>query len=415
MDLETAINYSTKFIEYIYWGFDLICDKIKYYLPPNKDNISTCKTCIHDARTPGSTLKSDFASASKIVASYTEKISVGGTNPINQSSFLKEKTIVKIPMVFHLLDPSLNSYDIKFFENLINNFIIKTLNQDFNRGYYNYKDEYLKNVNTLFKNSDVTKLNYYTQCAERLSKLNNITWVFSLDKIIIKPTKDLNIDTNADNIYKSSNLVDPESYLNIIVAPATDILGISVFPFWDRDSKDMTKISSENKYRNGILMNTKVFLGGYAPYNLFRTFTHEIGHWAGLLHPFDNDSFQSNEVKKYNLDKLDFDKTAIKAGETDQDCIGDLVADTAPQTEPVYGTVYDSFVKVRQWVNGKYVTTNVRQTPYSKVFENNNYTPNFYNFMDYTDDGQMCFFTHLQHMHMLYMLKVFRPNFIKSN
>lgn len=415
MDLETAINYSTKFIEYTYWCLDLIFEKIKNYLPQKKNNISMCKTCIHDARMPGSTLKSEFQSASKILPMYSNNLLVGGTNPINQSSFLQDKTTVRIPMIFHLLDPNLKSYDVKFFENLINNSIIKTLNQDYNRGYTNYKDEYIKNVNNLFKDSDITKLNYYTQCAERLSKLDNITWVFSLNKIIIKPINGLNIDSDTEKIYKACNLIDPESYLNIIVAPANNILGISVFPFWDRDSEDISKIANENKYRNGILMNTKVFIGGYAPYDLFRTFTHEIGHWAGLLHPFDNDSFQSNEVKKYNLDKLDFDKTVVKAGESDQDSVGDLVADTAPQTEPVYGTVYDSFIKVRKWINGKYVTTNVRQTPYSKVFENNNYTPNFYNFMDYTDDSQMCFFTHLQHMHMLYMLKVFRPNFIKSN
>ena len=44
----------------------------------------------------------------------------------------------------------------------------------------------------------------------------------------------------------------------------------------------------------------------------------------------------------------------------------------------------------------------------------NDQTPNFFNFMDYTDDSQMCMFTQLQVLHMIYMLSRFRPNFIEQ-
>lgn len=415
MELETAIYYTTKVVEYAYWSVDVVLETISHYIPKKSQTISTCKACIHDARVPNSNLMTEYFTAAKqVFQTFNSELSVGGANPIDQTTFLKNNTIVNIPMVFHLLDPKLKSNDTKFYENLIKNSIVKTLNQDYNRNYSNFKDSYISMVNNLFKDSDVSKKNFYLQCSERLSKLKNVTWNFSLHKIIVKPVSGLDIDNDTEQIYKSTDVVDPENFLNIIIAPGNSILGISVFPFWDRNSQSISKIADNLKYRNAVLINTSVFLGGTPPYNLYRTFTHEIGHWAGLLHPFDNSSYMSDEIKKYNLDKLDFDKSTVKIGDIDQDRVGDLIADTASQSDPVYGTVYDSFVKVRNWINGKYVTTNIRNTPYSKIFEKNTYIPNFYNFMDYTDDGQMCFFTHLQHLHMLYILKVFRPNFLKT-
>ena len=91
-----------------------------------------------------------------------------------------------------------------------------------------------------------------------------------------------------------------------------------------------------------------------------------------------------------------------------------MIADTATQYAPTFGTVHDGFKTIRKIVGNRVVNVNVRDTPYANIFEKNNDTPNFFNFMDYTDDVQMCMFTHLQMMRMIYMLARFRPNFVKS-
>ena len=192
-------------------------------------------------------------------------------------------------------------------------------------------------------------------------------------------------------------------------------MGISVFPFTDRNPKNITEIDPRFIYRNAIIINSAVFVGKSSPFNKYRTFTHEIGHWCGLLHPFDNKTFTSANITKYGLNKLIFDKNSnYKPGEVNQEQVGDMVPDTSTQLQPTYGTVYDDFKTIRKIFNNKVIATKIRSTPYAQIFENNTITPNFLNFMDYTDDGQMCMFTHYQMLKMIYMLSRFRPKFVKS-
>jgi hypothetical protein len=137
-----------------------------------------------------------------------------------------------------------------------------------------------------------------------------------------------------------------------------------------------------------------MFLGNVAQYNKYRTFTHEIGHWCGLLHPFDNDTCKTSSVTKFGMSTKES---------------GDMIADTTVQFSPTFGTVFDS-IKTKR-VNG--TLTQVHISPYAYIFDKNLKTPNFLNFMDYTDDAQMCMFTHLQILKMAYMMTRFRPKFVK--
>jgi len=325
-------------------------------------------------------------SHAKYLMSSSRNITLNvGTTPIT----------INIPIIFHLTDSILKKNDTKYWTKHINTNIISSLNTDYNRTVTNFGNEYISQITKLFADADDTKKEYYLNLRNNLPKNENITWKFSLQNIIIKSLGGMSIDSaNLDPIYKAVNVVDPESFLNIIVVPGKQLLGISTFPFVDRDDNDESLISSNYKYRNAILINTNMFLGNVAPYDKYRTFTHEIGHWCGLLHPFDNDTCKTSCVTKFGLGRED---------------TGDLIADTTVQFNPTFGTVYDS-VKTKR-TNG--IVTQVHSSPYAYIFNKNVQMPNFLNFMDYTDDAQMCMFTHLQILKMAYMMSRFRPKFVK--
>ena len=328
-----------------------------------------------------------------------------------------------VPIVFHLVDPDLGVKDVDYWTRHINDNIIKQLNNDYNVTFFNYADTYLENVEKLFKNADPTKRQFYLNLVSTLPNNSLITWKFNLEKVIMNPVSGVRIKKkDNDDVFKTVTLIDPEKFLNIIILPGDNVLGISVFPFKDRCVEDHSKIASEALYKNGVLIGTVPFIGSVAPFNKYRTFTHEIGHWCGLLHPFDNMSYKTPEVTALGLNKLNFEKNKAvptkvtslnnisEENELEQDFVGDLVSDTPPQTRPTYGTVYDKISTITRRSSEQKIT--VRNTPFAYIFEKNNHTPNFFNFMDYTDDAQMCMFTHLQIVHMIYMLLRFRPNFV---
>jgi len=302
---------------------------------------------------------------------------------------------IDIPIIFHLADSVLRKNDTKYWTKHINTNIISTLNTDYNRNVSNFSAEYTLQTGKLFANADKGKKDYYLNLCNSLPKNTNVTWKFYLKDIVIKNVSGLSIDSNnLDPIYKAMNVVDPDSFLNIIVVPGKQLLGISVFPFMDRDGNNETLIDSKYKYRNAVLINTGMFLGNVAQYNKYRTFTHEIGHWCGLLHPFDNDTCKTSSLAKFGSDAKES---------------GDMIADTTPQFSPTFGTAFDT-IKAKR-ING--ILTQVHVSPYAYIFDKNLKTPNFLNFMDYTDDAQMCMFTHQQILKMTYMMARFRPNFVK--
>lgn len=341
-----------------------------------------------------------------------ERITIG-TNykPIDLGN---ENNIISIPLVFHLLDPILGSHDVTYWKEYINANIIPRLNNDFNRNFDNFSEEYLKNVTSLFANAEQDKKNFYLNVVNTLPQNINLVWEFYLKDVILKPTCDIILRSmNNDNIFRSTTLADPESNLNILIVQGTGILGISVFPFVDRNPYISSQIDPSYKYRNAIIINTNVFQGSLKAYNKFRTFTHEIGHWCGLLHTFDNKTYTSTDIKKFGLNQLIFDLTAFNS--INKNTTGDLISDTAIQYEPTYGTVYDTVITVDKKVGNNIEPKKIHVSPYAKIFSEATCTPNFYNFMDYTDDEQMCMFTKIQILHMVYMIARFRPLFIKSS
>jgi len=314
-----------------------------------------------------------------------------GTTPIT----------IEIPMVYHLLDPFCSKNNNNYWSTFITKNVIPVLNTDFNRSFSSYESEYIKNINALFSKADPSKKDYYIALKNALPKNTNITWKFYLKSVIIKSVTKLSIDADdLDPVFKATALDDPDSTLNIIIVPGKQLLGISVFPFMDRDPNDETKINPASKYKNAIIINTDMLLGKLYPYNKYRTFTHEIGHWCGLLHPFDNDTCKTSDITTLKLNQ-----------DGGQNGTGDMIADTSIQFNPTFGTVKDVIKTTKK--NG--VLTVVHTSPYAAIFQKNLQTPNFLNFMDYTDDEQMCMFTQLQMLKMGNMMARFRPNFVKTS
>lgn len=318
---------------------------------------------------------------------------------------------IEIPIVFHFVDPILQASTVAEWELYINREIIPVLNNDYNVSYERDKTSYLQRTSDLFSHAAESKKKYYLDLVNVFPCNLNVKWKFRLDRILERYTYEYYIDDKNDDVYHFLRLQDPESYLNIAIVRSKSILGISTFPFSDRDPVNPHQIDPQYKFRNGILIHTDVFLKKLDKYNLFKTFTHEIGHWCGLLHPFDNQTFMSNDIKKFGLDRLYFDHTPEKE---DKNFKGDLITDTSLQTNPTFGTVVDHYCKVKTKVGNRVVENWEHYGPYASIFEDNKCLPNFYNYMDYTDDCQLIMFTKMQILHMIYMLCRFRPRFVKS-
>lgn len=150
--------------------------------------------------------------------------------------------------------------------------------------------------------------------------------------------------------YKTALSWDPQKYLNIYVNTASGYLGYSTLPQMDA-----------GEVVDGVVVSYDAFGGrneGSAPYDQGRTLTHEVGHYLGLLHTFeDYGCFEGYEQ-------------------------GDLIADTFSESEEHYGCI----------------ETNTCQTP-----------DNIHNYMNYTDDLCMEEFTREQANRMICSIINYRP------
>lgn len=357
--------------------FDLLIILIHYFQSFFKTPL---KRCCHDIS--GNNYLQNIQNNNDL----TEEMSASRISLKCGSSIYNSNTpiTIDIPIVFHLIDPKLNSSTKQKWKDHINRNIITVLNDDYNRNFNNYATQYLNSVEELFQLANEEKIAHYRNVASTLPNGINVSWNFHLSEVYISPLENMLMTYNNDHIFEQITLVDPESNLNILICNSSSVLGVSTFPFNDRNINDPSTIDPKYKFRNGLVINTNIFLGNTPPYNGYRTFTHEIGHWCGSLHPFDIKSDASFMVYES----------------------GDIIdADLHPQKKPTYGTVFDRFKK--GWFGKE-----VRDTPYAYIFESGSEKPNFYNFMDYTDDHQMCMFTHGQIMKMLISMARFRPNFV---
>eukprot|EP00878_Enallax_costatus_P038555 GHUV01043879.1.p1 GENE.GHUV01043879.1~~GHUV01043879.1.p1 ORF type:complete len:149 (-),score=33.44 GHUV01043879.1:312-731(-) len=108
-----------------------------------------------------------------------------------------------------------------------------------------------------------------------------IHWVFNVVKVTRTKGPDM-CDQQNEAIMKAKLRKGDKNALNLYITDlsACGLLGYSSWP-WDLRKKGLIM--------DGVVIHYDTLPGGqYRPYNLGRTGIHEIGHWLGLYHTFQN-------------------------------------------------------------------------------------------------------------------------------
>jgi tetratricopeptide (TPR) repeat protein len=164
-------------------------------------------------------------------------------NPVLPSQLYKSTLSWSIPVIFHVIKASDGSGDV-FDSQLINQ--INALNTGFAEG---------------------TDFNFYLAGIRRIT---NDNW------------RNLNMGSQQEIDMKNTLAIDPITALNIYITsiPGT-IKAWSTYP-WDYDA-------NQNPSLFGIVIRTNILPSGDDPdNNLGRVTTHEVGHYLGLYHTFDD-------------------------------------------------------------------------------------------------------------------------------
>jgi hypothetical protein len=153
-----------------------------------------------------------------------------------------------------------------------------------------------------------------------------------------------------------------------------DLLGVATFP---DDLATAPKL-------DGVIVDARTTRPSkseeYSRFDSNATLAHEIGHWLGMLHTFQDGVFA-------DISFAEIDYLGIGSIDTDQGS-GDRVADTIQYSEPNTGNPF---------ISGKYPLNNQgRLCP-------------FINIMDYCDDDACLTFTKHQAIKMEWFLRTYRP------
>jgi len=171
-------------------------------------------------------------------------------------------------------------------------------------------------------------------------------------------------------IYKHRAMaIDPEHFLNIWVIDMADTaaLGFSTFPWESMDGY------------HGVVAHTRSFFPedyGETNFHLYKTFSHQIGHYFGLPHELNLDT----NIETYAAINLNLDTN--------------ITRNYLEEAQNQFVLLHDP---LNQTINGK-------------LHNDMSYNPLFMNFMDYTYDKYVTMFTHDQIQQMRHMISTYRPN-----
>jgi len=228
-----------------------------------------------------------------------------------------------LKIIFHILFPLSSAEELNTMKHRIDDMIF-TLNDDFN----NYTElqntmnnfKYKTIIKQLFSEKD-KKRNYYLQ-EEIVSNIPTVpaNIVFNLADIYYYPSGGgLNLPIG-DNYYSQIFAIKlfihnngaysilPENFINIwFMDLGNNILGFSSFPFENLDSY------------HGIVLDKRCLFPEYyreKNFNLFKSITHHLGHYLGLIHLEENPYRPQNlheDVKNYQNPHVVIDPNDAKS------------------------------------------------------------------------------------------------------
>jgi hypothetical protein len=255
------------------------------------------------------------------------------------------------------------------------NHSIKMLNNDFNRtpdnfnrGLGVYDDIHFNNVYTAYaKRAESAHINFYRV----ITKYG-----------IVENQTTSNISTLNKFIKSKSPAINPEQYLNVWVVDMNGgIFGYSQYP-WDLQKSSET---------DGVVIAHGTFgkNPSYKKFNLNKNLTHQVGHWLGLYHTFNDD-----------INLLMYANDRNKRLEGYRDCVIDI----QPQQYPTYGNPFKD--KTFPLTSGSNVSN---EQDVCKSYHM------FMNYMDFTDDEAQFMFTRYQVYKMRQMIQIYRPTIFENN
>ncbi|VBB18077.1 ulilysin [Yasminevirus sp. GU-2018] len=294
--------------------------------------------------------------------------------------------------------------------------MIQTLNKDYNGKAENFDTDGTKYTRKTPSAKTYTDMLALTGSANIEFKLKDT--VYKKMEVTLNDDDDLdNKNLAVKNSSTGSDAVNPGKCLNIWIVDnlGGGLLGYSTFP-WDSILKTNApfdpanvKYDAEKLKYDGVVIDKKVF--GAKPeskeYNLNKTIVHEVGHWTGLYHTFQQGSIET-------LDKMsNFDYDTTTADDT-QEVTGDCIIDTPIQSNPTYGNPLKdntpwpyTIVETKQTVRSGKLKNTIKY-----VNKKNKSWHMFMNFMDYSDDECLFMFTKDQAKKMRLMLMMFRAKTI---
>lgn len=291
-------------------------------------------------------------------------------NDYNRLRVVDDGKNIQIGIVYHIC---FNNYIKSEIEKDIE-YSIKLLNEDFNKLNTNFDSG--RNIYTNTKYKDI-----YDQYVS-ISNSCNITF-YKVNTVYkpINPQSSTNTDILDTNIKKVSPPISPSTYLNIwVVELGGGLLGYAQFPWSNSPQTDGVVIDKGTFGRNPE----------YDDYNLNKTSTHEIGHWLGLYHTF-------QQTFNYDGGSIDYRDGTIE--EEIQEKKGDCVVDTPPQAAPTFG---DPYANPNSWPTSKMTD------------ESKSYHHMFMNFMDYANDRVSFMFTKDQSSKIRQMIHIYRPAILST-
>lgn len=291
--------------------------------------------------------------------------------------------LMRMKIIFHIMAIP-TSFDKIRIERRLSD-IVTRLNDDFN----NYSEnkntlnagKYRSIINNVFLNNMEMQKNYLDEQFTNLMPTVPSEIIFEISKCyyykinnkldLSKYDDDNDVEIQREIIKKyihnyDAGAIYPESYINVWIVDFTgsSLMGFSSFP-WEHS----------NKFNGIVLSRRVIFPEDYAEksFNQYKTLTHQIGHYFGLMHtPNKQVKYGAYFSKNVNLDKIS--RSSINSGKPNI----------------------------------------IEHDPTSPRYEWNNEFPLFMNFMDYTSDNYVCMFTKNQIKIMKSMINKYYPKLIKE-